>query len=303
MQLYSECQIEGLIMEWEQVPRATLSDTQFWRWQALLESRTGMYIPIERKSLLQSNLSIRMRELGCRDFGTYYDMVEAVPSGVVEWNILVDRIMVQETRFYRNPESLQLLEQFIAERLDSEQPRLPLNIWSVGCSTGEEPYTLAIIVHDQFADRDLAPAYGVSATDISLPALHKAREGVYSKRKLADAPQSWLNRYFDAQGGELFRVIEDVRNRVCFSMTNMIEIERSPLRNMDVIYCQNVLIYFRRERMHQILDALAERLAPGGVLIIGQGEATSWRNNKVDRMPDNQTLAFRRRANHQQTTH
>ncbi len=303
MQLYSERQIEGLIMEWEQVPRATLSDAQFWRWQALLESRTGMYLPIERKSLLQSNLSIRMREAGCHDYDAYYNMVEAVPSGIVEWNILVDRIMVQETRFYRNPESLQLMERLISEHLKQYEPRLPLNIWSVGCSTGEEPYTLAIIAHDQFNRHQRPPAYGVSATDISLPALHKAREGIYSKRKLADVPSNWVSTYFEAQGGELFRVVDDVRNRVCFSMTNMIEIERSPLRNMDVIYCQNVLIYFRKERMHQILDALAERLAPGGVLIIGQGEATSWRNSSVDRMPDNQTLAFRRRVATQQTTH
>lgn len=290
-------------MEWEQVPRATLSDAQFLRWQALLENRTGMFIPIERKSLLQSNLSIRMREVGCRDYDRYYQMVEAKPSGLVEWTVLVDRIMVQETRFYRNPESLELLELVLHERLSQKACKLPLNLWSVGCSTGEEPYTLAMLAHEVFDQHGRTPAFGVSATDISLPALHKAREGLYNRRKLSDLPDSWKKKYFDQCDEDALRVSDSIKQRVCFSMTNMIEIHNSPLRNMDVIYCQNVLIYFRKEVMHSILDALATRLAPGGVLIIGQGEATSWRNNTVERMSDSHTLAFRRHFATQTTTH
>ncbi len=303
MQLYSERQIEGLIMGWEQAPRATLSDAQFWRWQALLEERTGMYIPVERKSLLQSNLSIRMREIDCDDYDQYFAIVEAKPAGIMEWNILLDRITVQETRFYRNPESLSLYAQIIDGFLDDAAVSGPLNIWSVGCSTGEEPYTLAMSAHHAFTHRQLPVSYGVSATDISLPALSKAREGCYGRRKLLDLPQAWIGDYFDADENELFCVKDEIRQRVCFSMTNMIEIDKSPLRNMHIIYCQNVLIYFRKERIHRILDALVDRLAPEGVLIIGQGEATSWRNDKVERVSDNTTLAFRRRAATQHTTH
>jgi len=294
MQMLSERPIEGSTMNWEHVPFPSLSDSQFMLWQALLEERTGMFVPYERKSLMQSNLTIRMREINCRDFDEYYRKVLAKPSGILEWSILVDRLTVQETRFYRNPDSLMLVEKFLDSRYDRQHDPTPLNIWSVGCSTGEEPYTLAIIADDICHRRETRPLYGVSATDISLPALQKAREARYSSRKLLDLRHEWLDRYFDQLDRGTYQVKESIAERVCFSMANMVDIENSPLRNMDLIYCQNVLIYFRKERKYEILDRLVDRLSPGGVLIIGQGEATAWRNSLVTRVPEYQTLAYMR---------
>jgi chemotaxis methyl-accepting protein methylase len=141
----------------------------------------------------------------------------------------------------------------------------------------------------------------VTATDISLPALKKAGEGVYNARRLLDLDQDLVLEYFQQEGGSHFRVKDFVKRRVCFSLANMIDIARSPQRNMDVIYCQNVLIYFRRERVHKILNSLAERLAVGGLLVIGQGEVTDWRHPDVYRVSSNQALAFRRRDD--QITH
>jgi len=302
MHLLGEQQAKGSIMNWEHVPFPVLSDAQFLMWQALLEERTGMYIPIERKSLLQSNLAIRMREVECLDYDQYLAKVMAKPAGIVEWTTLVDRLMVQETRFFRNPESLELFASYLERCLQEGPDQRAKNIWSVGCCTGEEPYTLAIIAQEVCNDLGLPSLFGVTATDISLPALHKAREGIYSARKLLDLKQDWILRYFEplAQDNKHrpqdYRVRNALKQRVCFSMANMIEIENSPLRNMDVIYCQNVLIYFRKERKHEILDCLVERLAPGGLLVIGQGEATHWRHPMVERMPDNRTLAFLRRT-------
>ncbi len=278
-------------MNWEKVPYSMLSDAQFLLWQALLEERTGMYVPLERKSLLQSNLIIRMREIGCTNYDQYYAQILPKPSGLLEWSILLDRLMVQETRFYRNSESLQLVKRFL-ER--GRAKRSPVNIWSVGCCTGEEPYTLAMLAHESLGDGESGAAFGISATDISLPALHKAREGIYNGRKLVDLDPSWVEKYFRKVDGSNYQVADELKRRVCFSMANMVEIDKSPLRHMDVIYCQNVLIYFRKERRHEILDCLIERLAPGGMLVIGQGEATNWTHPWVARVPDNQTLAYLR---------
>lgn len=298
MQLFSEHQIEDSIMIWEQVPFPVLSEAQFLKWQTLLEARTGMYLAYERRSLLQSNLSIRMREIDCLDFDQYFALVSAKPTGIVEWNVLLDRLMVQETRFYRNPESLDLFQHFLTSRLQNQASRHPVNIWSVGCSTGEEPYTLAILANEVFLKQGREPLFGISANDISLPALSKARKGVYNNRKLLDLGHDLMLRYFDPLEGHSYQVCDEIKQRVCFSMANIVDIEKSPLRNMDAIYCQNVLIYFRKDRKHAILDSLVERLAPGGMMVIGQGEAIEWHHPLVHRVMNNQTLAFMRRKEH-----
>ena len=122
-------------MYWEPCPSPLLNDSQFLQWQTLLEERTGMYINIYHRSLLESNLIIRMREIQCSDYDEYYKKVSSKPSGIVEWSVLLDRIMVQETRFYRNSESLSLFSNYLSEKLKGnilDKNTQPFNIWSVG---------------------------------------------------------------------------------------------------------------------------------------------------------------------------
>lgn len=295
MQLVLDKRHEGLTMTWEQVPFPVLSDAQFFLWQALLEERTGMYVPVERKSLLQTNLTIRMRELGIADYEAYYAKVLEKPAGIVEWSTLVDRFMVKETRFYRNPESLGIFLRYLEEKALEEDSPKPLNVWSMGCCTGEEPYTLAIMTNELLSSFCDKPLFGITATDISLPALQTARTGVYQARKLLDMDQELVLKYFKQVSQDTFAINDEIKRKVCFSMANIMDIEKSPIRNMDIIYCQNVLIYFRKERKEMILNNLAERLAPGGMLVIGQGEVADWRHPLLERIQDNQTLAYIRR--------
>lgn len=292
-------------MNWRQSDLPPLNEAQFLAWQSLLENKTGMYIPYERRSLLQSSLAIRMREIDCKSYDEYLKKVQVRPSGVKEWATIVDRIMVRETRFFRNCESLDLVRRFLKHRIQARADNQAINIWSVGCCTGEEPYSLAIACEETFKAVNLAPRYGVSGTDISLSSIQLAREGRYRKRQMTNMKQEWISRHFDQITEEEYEVKADIRKRVCFSMSNLIETDRSPLRNMDVIYCQNVLVYFREERRHQVLNSLAERLAPGGLLVIAQGETSNWRNALLQKVDDNLTLAFVRKeqALTKQTTH
>lgn len=293
--VFDKCQ-KGVGMNWEQAPFPGLSDAQFFLWQALLEERTGMHVPVGRKSLLQTNLIIRMRELGLKDYDAYYAKVIEKPAGIAEWSILVDRFMVKETRFYRNPESLNIVESFLKDRLENPlHASKPINLWSVGCCTGEEPYTLAILMDALLNAQESGNLYGVTATDISLPALQTARDGIYQARKLLDLPQDFVDQYFDQVDKDFFSVKDEIKRKVCFSMANIMDVEKSPIRNMDVIYCQNVLIYFRKERKHEILNCLVDRLAPEGMLVIGQGEVVDWDHPQVDRITDSQTLAYVRK--------
>lgn len=291
----SQSSTSGPVMQRGSCTPQSLNDKQFLQWQSLLEERTGMYINIYHRSLLESNLVIRMREINCSDFDEYYSKVCSKPDGIVEWNILLDRVMVQETRFYRNPESLALFSNHLEKILQAnklQNESRPLNIWSVGCSSGEEPYTLAILCQEAMNKSNCSSSFGITATDISLPVLAKAREGIYNSRRLLDLKSELIDRYFNALDGNKFQIIDSLKKKVCFSMANLIDTYKSPLRNMDIIYCQNVLIYFRKECKHIILDSLVERLTPGGLLVLGQGEALGWHNDRVSRVADNQTLAY-----------
>lgn len=282
-------------MNWRHAQIPPLNEVQFKSWQTLLEERTGMYIPYERRSLLQSSLAIRMREVDCDNYDAYLARVKERPAGVKEWATLVDRIMVRETRFCRNTESLELVERFLRHRIAGMPEDKAVNVWSVGCCTGEEPYSLAITCNEAFMANDRPAKYGVSGTDISLPALQIAREGRYSRRQMSNMKPEWISRYFVDQGEGQFIVSPEIKEHVCFSMSNIVDIARNPLRNLDVIYCQNVLVYFREERKHMVLDNLAGRLAPGGLLVIAQGETSKWHNDSLQKVDDNLTLAFVRR--------
>lgn len=273
-----------------------LSDEQFSRWQALLEQRTGMCMPAQRRTFLQTSLGMRMREVGSSDYSEYYERVVDGPAGAIEWNTLVDRLTVQETRFFRDPDALAFVEKYILDirsRLDQSKP---LEIWSVGCASGEETYTLAMT-----ADRLLTPhhvRYAVTGTDISTFALRKARTGRYPGTALRWFPEpfrgdAWVHTTADGK----LQISEPVRQRCCFTQVNLLDLKAFPLQSQHIIYCQNVLIYFRRWRRREILNELAERLVPGGILVIGLGEIVDWRNPLVESVGGGKVTAFVRKHN------
>lgn len=272
-----------------------MDDAQFRQWRELLESRTGMTLSPERRSYLEANLAIRMRELGCEDYQAYYEKVMYGPGAIVEWTTLVDRLTVQETRFFRDEEAFSLIREDVRERLRQGQSKA-LEAWSVGCSTGEEAYTLAMILEDCVREQPRPCYYAVTGTDISLEALEKARAARYGPRKLVTTSEEVRERYFQpAQKGEL-EVVPAIRDRVCFSQLNVLKLNKAPMHGMDIILCENVLIYFRRWRRREIASRLAERLASGGLLVLGQGELTDWQHPDLERVRSGQAQAWRRRS-------
>ncbi|BAP12958.1 MAG: methyltransferase [Alcanivorax borkumensis] len=275
----------------------TMNAEQFQLWQTLLEDRTGMTLSNERKTFLETSLNMRMRELGIEDYETYYEhlVMGSTQSRVMEWSVLVDRLTVQETSFFRHPGSYALVEEF-SQRFMAEQPGgASLDVWSVGCSTGEEAYSLAIIINEQFSTSEQKLFYGITATDISLPTLAKARKGEYAARRVLQVDPLIRQKYFTpSNNGQTVEITRDLRERICFARLNVLDLSTAPINNMDLIFCQNMLIYFRRWRKRQILNRLAERLALGGILILGPGEVTDWQHPDLERVHFADTLAFRR---------
>ena len=282
---------------WSYQPPVDLSDEQYQQWQTLLEARTGICF-MQHKSILQAGLSQRMREIGVTDYDDYFKQVSAVPEGAIEWSQLVDRISVKETSFFREPSSVAAVKNFLLQRMDAEQWQQgdTLELWSVGCSTGEEAYSLAIVATD-IADYLASKIYlGVTATDISSSALAYARKGVYSERKIAELPQDTKNKYFKKVGDGQFQVSPSLQEKLCFVQGNIMELENAPAIKMDLIYCQNVFVYFQRWRHQQVLDMFVERLKPGGMLMMGPGEVSHWHNPKVERWQDDSVQAYVRIA-------
>ncbi|MEY1660732.1 CheR family methyltransferase [Isoalcanivorax beigongshangi] len=279
------------------IQRAPAMDAeQFALWRTLLEQRTGMTLTPERQPFLEASLYGRMRSLGVGDYAQYHTRLVTAPAPVqaMEWAVLVDRLTVQETSFFRHPPSFALVQRSVQQWLEAAPARRTLDLWSVGCSTGEEPYSLAMLVDDALRASNSRCLYSITATDISAPALAQARAGRYAERRVERVPGSYRSRYLTPLDESHWQVKPALQERVCFARQNVIELAHSPLGNMDLIFCQNMLIYFRRWRKRDIVSRLAERLAPGGLLVLGPGEMTDWHHPLLQRLPSAGTLAYRR---------
>ena len=268
-----------------------MDEQQFLSWQELLEQRTGIFITEHRKSFLQSSLMNRMRELNCDDYQEYYDRIMHGPMGKIEWAKLIDSLTVQETRFFRDPSAFEYVAKYIAQNQGTFDKKTPLDIWSVGCSSGEEVYSLAMLANEVLKPHDKGDAFTITGTDISIPVLSKARQGVYNSRRVENIATHYKEHYFDV-ADNAHQITAELKRKTCFAQVNVLELDKVATTMRHIIYCQNVLIYFRRERRQEILNHLAERLAPGGVLLIGMGEIVDWHHPQLIPVKGEQITAF-----------
>jgi type IV pilus assembly protein PilK len=274
-----------------------MEEEQFLLWQNLLEERTGMCLAPQRKSFLQTSLGIRMRELGCNDYEDYYQRVTTGSGGAIEWATLSDRLTVQETRFFRDPDAMMFVKNHLQQMAKTSVLHKPFELWSMGCSSGEEVYSLAML-----ADECLTPLginYSVTGTDLSTVVLRKARQGKYPIRKLETLPVSYRQRYCTAIENNEYQIVPMLRDRTCFTQVNALNLDAFPVEGLSVIYCQNLLIYFRRWRRREILNALAERLVPGGILVTGLGEMVDWQHPDLIQVESNKLSIYVRRESNQ----
>jgi len=272
-----------------------MDEDLFKRWVKLLERRTGIVVPGTRRSFLLTNLRGRMREAGYTSFETYYSDLQTGPRAAVEWATLVDRLTIHQTHFFRHQPSYDYVEKtWLPARTAALNWDGSIHAWSVGCATGEEAYSLAMAV-DRGLDTVPGRSYfGITATDVSQPALAAGREGRYAETRRSEIPDDMARRYIKAADGQRFEIDERLRRRVAFSVFNLLDLGRAPVKELDLIFCQNVMIYFPRERRLEMLAGFASLLKPGGVMILGPGEVTQWNYPGLERVSNRQVLAYRR---------
>ncbi|MFT6253862.1 MAG: chemotaxis methyl-accepting protein methylase, partial [Granulosicoccus sp.] len=248
-------------MTWSFKKFDVLPESKFLLWEKLLEARTGIQLASQQKVLLQTQIAIRMRELGIDNYDDYFRQVKQDnKSGLVEWQVLVDRLVVKETTFFRHRPSLDFVRQYLKNQIIQSRLHGSIDLWSVGCSTGEEPYGLAMLAHQCLSESDQQMYYGVTAVDVSLPALSVARRGVYGERSMSFLMDSERQSFFRPYDDKHYEILPRLKKRVCFSQANINDLDDLPVQLMDVIFCQNVLIYFRRWRRKEILNQLVKRL-------------------------------------------
>lgn len=238
-------------------------------------------------------MSSRMRDQGYEDYNAYFQFIaEESIEAKLEWSRLIDRIAVKETSFFRHRESIEYVRNYLQQKINNQALHSSFDIWSMGCATGEEAYSLAMVVNDCFELAALSPYYGITAMDISSSALAAGRKGRYSKRRVEQVKPDEAKRYLQLCTDGSYEVVNKLRDRVCFTHTNIIHARQLPHVQVDVIFCQNLLVYFRRWLRRDVLNALVERLKPGGLLIVGLGEVVDWEHPEMQRTDDDQVQAY-----------
>ena len=276
-------------------PLPDMDDQQFRQWVKLLEERTGTTLPPERKSFLVTNLGLRMREIGCDAYQDYFKIISSGMQGLKEWNTLVDRLTVHETRFFRHPLSLELVQDYVFNKpADEITGNVSMQAWSVACSTGEEAYSLAMVIDQAFKERGAPGYFGITATDISPASLLTGRKGIYNERRIKDIDPELRNEYFLPMEKNKFQVSDYLQKRICFARMNVLDIVNEPVGKMDVIYCQNLLIYFDRPSRTEIVKNMVRHLLPGGLLILGSGELLNMDHCELEKINNPRVLAYRR---------
>lgn len=280
-------------MAWSLRTLPTLSQEQFVQWGKLLEERTGIQLVFQQKAWLESQIYARLHDMGYDNYDNYYHFVaqDSIDSKL-EWARLIDRIAVKETSFFRHRESVECVRRYLQQKINNQSLQGSFDVWSLGCATGEEPYSLAMVVNDCFELAAISPYYGITAMDISSSALAAGRKGRYSKRRVEQVKPDEAKRYLQVCTDGSYEVVGKLRDRVCFTQSNIINARLLPQVSVDVIFCQNLLVYFRRWLRRDVLNALVERLKPGGLLIVGLGEVMDWEHPEMQRTDDDQVQAY-----------
>ncbi|MEK6793439.1 MAG: CheR family methyltransferase [Spirochaetota bacterium] len=258
------------------ITQIKMSEEVRGRFAAFIETEFGIKMPAIKKTLLEGRLAKRLRALSFSSFDEYCDYLFSASGHEKELPYFSDLVSTHKTDFFREPshyETLRskILPEFAARGIGVNRP---LDLWSAACSTGEEPYTLAMVL-DDYGKSLPAYRYTILGSDISEPALAKALRAVYHEHLTKPIPEMFRKAYLFRGSGDkshLVRIAPVLRAQVRFRAINLMDEEYAVGSLMDIIFCRNVLIYFDKENQGRIIARLAENLRPGGYLILGHSE-------------------------------
>jgi chemotaxis protein methyltransferase CheR len=249
-----------------------LPDDVFRLLREQIYKRSGMWFSESSKYLIQKRLSPRAKELNFDSFQKYFYFLQYDPRAEAEFDQIFDLVTTNETYFFREPAQLQAFtEEIVPELLSRKQVR-KIRIWSAGCSSGEEPYSIAMLLQEAgWYDR---ASFEIFASDISQQVLGKARKGQYRENAFRATDPALRQKYFTREADGSWRIHDDIRNRVSFGRLNLYDESRvSLLGHLDVVFCRNVIIYFDDASKKVVVNNFYQRLDEGGYLLLGHSES------------------------------
>lgn len=252
----------------------TLPDKEFKQLSNYIQTNYGIKMPPAKKIVLQGRLQKRLRKLQIPDYKSYVDYVFS-KEGENEIIHMMDVVSTNKTDFYREPVHFEILTEEILPALFKQKGRSRINIWSAGCSSGEEPYTLAIVLNE-FKDKNPGFDYSILATDISTQMLQAGANAIYKEERIEIVPMNLKKRYFlksKDRNNPMVRVSKELRSKVNFMRLNFMDTKYMVDDTFDIIFCRNALIYFERHNQEQVINKLCGKLLPDGYFFLGHSES------------------------------
>jgi len=260
-----------------------LSENIFKKLGSFIQSECGIKMPPGKRLMVQSRLMKRLRALEISSFEEYWAFIQST-EGKDEVINLINAVSTNKTDFFREPDHFKYLIDTVLPELIKNRPseiREPFKFWSAGCSTGEEPYTLAMVLSD-FAEKNKNFKFKILATDISTKVIEHGRIAIYSKERIDPIPMKMKQKYLlksKDPANKVVRIIPELRSKVIFRRLNFLDNFRLK-EKVEVIFCRNVVIYFDRDIQKKLVEKFYEQLVPGGFLFMGHSETINGLNTK-----------------------
>jgi len=252
-----------------------LSSTDLGRLRTMIHEQAGIVLGPDKKTMLELRLRPRMRELQIESYGEYCKYLFGRTGQEQELAHLLDAVTTNKTDFFREPGHFDyLVKKALPDLVSRKEPGKPLLIWSAGCSTGEEPYTLAMVL-SEYAVANPGFQFCILATDLCTTVLAKAKLGIFDAAAVGPVPQDLRRKYLMRsrdKEADAWRVVPELRDLVSFRQLNFMDAHYGVAEKADAIFCRNVIIYFDRPTQEQILTKLASYLLPGGYAFLGHSE-------------------------------
>ncbi|NMM47435.1 CheR family methyltransferase [Marinigracilibium pacificum] len=248
-----------------------ISQEQFDKISAYLQNKYGLYFKQEKRTMFQSRLIKRLNNLKIDSFGEYLDYIFNKDKD--EYTFFLDLVTTHKTSFFREEYQFDFLKEQLS--VNDKLNKKLLKVWSAGCSTGEEVYTLSILLNEYKKDNPRFD-FQILGTDISLLSLKKASQGIYKQNEITDLPPYFLESYFkEINSGDstVYKFSnQEIKNKIKLGVLNLNRASYNLKGTFDVIFCRNVIIYFNAETQRKVLSRLLEKLNPGGFLFLGHSE-------------------------------
>lgn len=257
----------------------TITDKEFHLLSAFIKENYGINLKEEKRTLIMGRLQSELIRKGFSDFSEYYNYIRSDHSGLAV-EAFVNKITTNHTFFMREADHFEFFKKVALPYITEIEKKRDLRIWSAGCSSGEEPYTLAMLIDEYLGnDKKLWDAK-ILATDISSKVLMEGMAGVYSNEKIATLPLSWRNKYFKYYDNDNSVIIDSIRNEVIFRKFNLMDATFPFRKKLDVIFCRNVMIYFDAKTKDELVNKFYDNMEYGGYLFIGHAESLNRNETK-----------------------